>query len=65
MRKELKDIYSIPCARYCSGKKAIRIVETPSSRKAYVQFADGMQTWKFNANRNVWEMISQVVCNNC
>ena len=63
--KTVKDIYSIPCAKYCSGKKAIRIVETPSSKKAYVQFADGMQVWKFNDNRMHWEMISQVVCNNC
>lgn len=63
--KTVKDIYSVPCAKYCSGKKAIRIVETPSSKKAYVQFADGMQVWKFNNGRNAWEMISQVVCNNC
>ena len=63
--KTVRDINSLPCARYCSGKKAIRIVETATSKKAYVQFADGMQTWKFNDNRNAWEMISQVTCNNC
>lgn len=63
--KTVKDIYSLNCAKYCSGKKAIRIVETPSSRKAYVQYADGGQVWKFNSARNRWEMISQVICNNC
>ena len=63
--KTVKDIYSLPCAHYCSGKKAIRIVENQSSRKAYVQYADGGQVWKFNDKRNLWEMISQVVCNNC
>lgn len=63
--KTVKDIYSLNCAKYCSGKKAIRIVETPTSKKAYVQYADGGQVWKFNNNRSRWEMISQVVCNNC
>jgi len=65
MRNSVKDIYSIPCARYYSGKKAIRIVETPSSRKAYVQFADGGQVWKFNEKKNVWEFLTEVCCNNC
>ena len=63
--KTVKDIYSIHCAKYCSGKKAIRIVETPSSKKAYVQFADGMQVWKYDTARNHWQFVSQVVCNNC
>lgn len=64
--KTVKDIYSIPCARYCSGKKAIRVVTTPSGKqKAYVQFADGMQTWLFNADRNRWEFLAEVHCNNC
>ena len=63
--KTIKDIYSIPCARYCNGKKAIRIVETERSKKAYVQFADGGQVWKYNNDRNLWEKISEVVCNNC
>ena len=63
--KTVKNIYSLPCAKYCGGKKAIRIVETGTSKKAYVQYADGMQVWKFNENRYLWEMISQVCCNNC
>lgn len=63
--KTVKDIYSLPCARYCSGKKAIRIVENGPVKKAYVQYADGGQVWKFNDARNHWEFISQVTCNNC
>ena len=63
--RSVKDIYSLPCAKYCSGKKAIRIVETTTSKKAYVQYADGGQVWKYNEKRNCWELISQVCCNNC
>ena len=63
--KCVKDIYSLNCAVYCGGKKAIRIVETASSKKAYVQYADGMQTWKYNVEKERWEMLSEVHCNNC
>lgn len=65
MNKIIKDINTIQCARYCNGKKAIRIVEKPTSKKAYVQFADGMQTWKYNNEKCYWELLSTVVCNNC
>lgn len=63
--KIIKDIYSIPCAKYCGGKKAIRIVETATSKKAYVQFADGMQIWKHDPNHNYWKLIQEVHACNC
>ena len=63
--RTVKDIYSLPCAKYCSGKKAIRIVDTGTVKKAYVQYADGGQVWKYSSEKNRWEMISQVSCCNC
>lgn len=63
--KIVKDIFSVPCAKYCSGKKAIRIVETEKARKAYVQFADGMQIWKHNPEKNRWELIQEIHACNC
>jgi hypothetical protein len=63
--KTIRNIYDLNCAKYCSGKKAIRIVETATVKKAYVQYADGGQVWKYNSKKCHWEMISQVVCNNC
>lgn len=63
--KTVKDIYSLPCAKYCSGKKAISIVEKGPVKKAYVQYADGGQVWKYNPDRNHWEFLTEVCCNNC
>jgi len=56
----VKDIMSIPCMRKINGKKAIAVHDS----WAYVQFADGMITYRYDNACKVWRKYEEVICTN-
>lgn len=57
---KVKDIYSIPCATYIGGKKAIKVKDN----WAYVQYADGMCIYKYSKGNEVWERVKTIISTN-
>ena len=56
----IKDIYSIPCATYSNGKKAIRV----DDNWAYVQYCDGMRIFRYHPEDDYWYLYNEIVQTN-
>ena len=70
LRKELpkpfdkchvKNIMTVPCGTKINGEKQISVC----NGWAYVQYADGMETYRYDNGRREWNLYGIETCANC